>query len=320
FEEEDTRESPTLETPAGEAPGDEVTQETPTIETWGLGEDETTELPAGSEEQQRRSEQTAEIDLDDLGLDLHGLEESGERSATVLQFQEEDLGGEESGEDMLERTGETQVLGDEEATMLAPGGAGADEPVGTDERGEERRGEQLGDDDATTLAPVTDPDFAETEALDEESAGTSDTGRMPGLGGQDVDVDLDDLTAAIKQSDLGDLETPRDEDDTVEQPGSTDATGRFSAAVFEDDELDSILDLDVGEDLADEDDAPTDTALESRGEGRTQTEVGTKLDLARAYVDMGDPEGARSILNEVLEEGDEGQRQEANRLLDALPG
>jgi len=34
---------------------------------------------------------------------------------------------------------------------------------------------------------------------------------------------------------------------------------------------------------------------------------------------MGDPEGARSILQEVLEEGDEGQRQEANRLLDALP-
>ena len=34
------------------------------------------------------------------------------------------------------------------------------------------------------------------------------------------------------------------------------------------------------------------------------TEVGTKLDLARAYVDMGDPAGARSILEEVLDEGD----------------
>ena len=34
------------------------------------------------------------------------------------------------------------------------------------------------------------------------------------------------------------------------------------------------------------------------------TEVGTKLDLARAYIDMGDPEGARSILEEVLDEGD----------------
>ena len=320
FEEEDTRESPTLETPAGEDADDEITQETPTIEAWA-GE-AATELPLSSEEEQRRSEQTAEIDLDDLGLDLPGIGESDERSATVLHFQEEDLADDEdeSGEDLRDRTGETHVLGDEEATMLAPGGAGADEPVGADESGDARRGEQLGDDEATTLAPATDPDFAETEALDQEASDSAETGVMPGLGGEDVDLDLDDLTAAIKQSDLGDLETPRDEDDTVEQPGSTDATGRFSADVFDDDELDSILDLDVGEDLADEDDAPTDTALEGSGEGRTQTEVGTKLDLARAYVDMGDPEGARSILQEVLEEGDEGQRQEANRLLDALPG
>ena len=53
---------------------------------------------------------------------------------------------------------------------------------------------------------------------------------------------------------------------------------------------------------------------------RTMTEVGTKLDLARAYVDMGDPAGARSILEEVLDEGDEGQRQQAQQLLDSLPG
>ncbi len=33
----------------------------------------------------------------------------------------------------------------------------------------------------------------------------------------------------------------------------------------------------------------------------TMSEVGTKLDLARAYMDMGDPEGARSILEEVVQ-------------------
>jgi pilus assembly protein FimV len=49
------------------------------------------------------------------------------------------------------------------------------------------------------------------------------------------------------------------------------------------------------------------------------TEVGTKLDLARAYIDMGDPEGARSILQEVLDEGDSNQRHEAQGLIDALP-
>jgi pilus assembly protein FimV len=48
------------------------------------------------------------------------------------------------------------------------------------------------------------------------------------------------------------------------------------------------------------------------------TEVGTKLDLARAYIDMGDPDGARSILNEVLEEATDDQRQEARKLLEDL--
>ncbi len=48
------------------------------------------------------------------------------------------------------------------------------------------------------------------------------------------------------------------------------------------------------------------------------TEVGTKLDLARAYIDMGDPEGARSILEEVLDEGDSNQRREAQGLIDVL--
>ncbi|MGC4028279.1 MAG: FimV/HubP family polar landmark protein [Steroidobacteraceae bacterium] len=52
----------------------------------------------------------------------------------------------------------------------------------------------------------------------------------------------------------------------------------------------------------------------------TMSEVGTKLDLARAYMDMGDPDGARSILNEVLQEGSPGQRQEAQRLIDSIPG
>lgn len=52
----------------------------------------------------------------------------------------------------------------------------------------------------------------------------------------------------------------------------------------------------------------------------TLSEVGTKLDLARAYMDMGDPDGARNILQEVLAEGSASQRQEARRLIDSLPG
>ncbi|HNQ05247.1 MAG TPA: FimV/HubP family polar landmark protein [Thiobacillaceae bacterium] len=44
-------------------------------------------------------------------------------------------------------------------------------------------------------------------------------------------------------------------------------------------------------------------------------EVETKLDLARAYLEMGDREGAREILHEVLQEGNGEQKTEAEKLL-----
>ena len=44
-------------------------------------------------------------------------------------------------------------------------------------------------------------------------------------------------------------------------------------------------------------------------------ENATKLDLAKAYIDMGDAEGARDILQEVVSEGNAQQQQEARDLL-----
>ncbi len=47
-------------------------------------------------------------------------------------------------------------------------------------------------------------------------------------------------------------------------------------------------------------------------------EVATKLDLAKAYEEMGDKDGARELLNEVMKEGDTAQQQQAKQMLDAL--
>jgi pilus assembly protein FimV len=46
--------------------------------------------------------------------------------------------------------------------------------------------------------------------------------------------------------------------------------------------------------------------------------IGTKLDLAKAYMDMGDPDGARSMLEEVVAEGNDAQKAEAHRLISEL--
>jgi pilus assembly protein FimV len=47
-------------------------------------------------------------------------------------------------------------------------------------------------------------------------------------------------------------------------------------------------------------------------------EVGTKLDLAKAFIDMGDADGARGTLEEVMAEGNDEQKAEAQRLMQQM--
>ena len=47
-------------------------------------------------------------------------------------------------------------------------------------------------------------------------------------------------------------------------------------------------------------------------------EVATKLDLAKAYEEMGDKDGARELLNEVMKDGDTAQKGQAQQLLAKL--
>jgi len=54
-------------------------------------------------------------------------------------------------------------------------------------------------------------------------------------------------------------------------------------------------------------------AGEASGSGQWD-ETATKLDLAKAYIDMGDAEGARSILQEVMTEGSDAQKKQAQEL------
>ncbi len=71
----------------------------------------------------------------------------------------------------------------------------------------------------------------------------------------------------------------------------------------------SALSLDLGSDDAAESAAPMDAKWQ---------EVATKLDLAKAYDEMGDKDGARDLLNEVIQEGDAAQKQQAKTMIDAL--
>jgi pilus assembly protein FimV len=261
-----TLESPTVESIGPDAP----TVETPTLETPAAREGDTVEHEQPAVASDHTTEMTAEIEIDDLALDLGDLDDlprgiDDDEGGTVEQ-----RGIEISDDDMLSATGVTQVLDDQDI-----------DHTGT---------AVIGDEDATMMAPGFDPDSTGTAtAVLEQPVGRFD----PDPPGEedDLDLNLEDFSSALEGG------------DTVEQ-----AAARFN----EDD-----LDLDIGLDVP-ADDEPTGTE-EVALDPQTMTEVGTKLDLARAYIDMGDPDGAKSILEEVLSEGDAGQRSEAQALIDALP-
>ena len=64
--------------------------------------------------------------------------------------------------------------------------------------------------------------------------------------------------------------------------------------------------------------APAPAAAEGGVKDDRWYDVQTKFDLAKAYQEMGDKDGAREILQEVIKEGDAAQQAEAKALLDSL--
>ena len=361
-----TAETPTIATTGTEKtlamPTPDDTVESPTIEQ-EVGElDGTSELPSLDEslgqaisDAGQGSDATAEINLDDLDLDIDGLAETElgslddlDATGTNEALAEADFAdtgsvtgknpevdpnstGVREGLDLdqfhdIDATGEMRLATDEtgRSPMLDPTEEfSADTEVGIDQSLLDATGVTqvlsedmsvntgadigglLSDEEATMLAGLDEDDgefdFAKTEALPPDAFVAADvdaTGEMPSAGATDVDLDLDDLTAALKVSEVSDTMDQLASDPTVEQPRPTDLGATAEIPTM------SLGPDDMSEDLH---------------EARTMTEVGTKLDLARAYVDMGDPAGARSILEEVLDEGDEGQRQQAQQLLDSLP-
>ncbi len=167
---------------------------------------------------------------------------------------------------------------------------------------------ETGPEDTPATEPVDNPDevtlFAEDSELPAEASA-----RAGGSGEENEGVDL--RLQATEEVE------PRNAEVVAEQPPA-------SAAVT------SELDLQPLESLEEEGEPAETRSAKAKGERVTEEEfdgnaffvftdeVGTKLDLARAYIEMGDKAGARELLEEVLEVGDENQRAEAEELLRQL--
>ncbi|UZJ45636.1 hypothetical protein OOT55_06150 [Marinimicrobium sp. C6131] len=148
------------------------------------------------------------------------------------------------------------------------------------------------------------------------------------------DVDLDaldtgDLDLSSLDEEMSDLDADLEGDATSETPGAPVADEADSADigqrsesvsgdVDEDQMFEEALSGLSSEDTAatDSDSQPSEEDMDAELDFLADTdEAATKLDLARAYIDMGDADGARDILEEVRQEGNEQQQQEAEELL-----
>jgi pilus assembly protein FimV len=271
------------------------TQETPTIETPMIDRSSQTVREKADKAlyAKAQGDQTAELSLDDLGLDVDSLEHTGSLEDTTSL--EKDTG---------DTTESSRPLRDDEMTQLAPS-------LGSFDRTMEAPRAENFDIETTGTIYIDQVDLSGGDTVEQARPDVDSTASMrrPAK----VDVDLDNLSGGNAAETV---RTPRQGDQEVDQ---------FSSDVFADRTSEvPRVDLDVGDALASDDREPTNkqvitTEMElSELEPVTMSEVGTKLDLARAYMDMGDPDGARSILEEVLAEGNSSQKQEAQRLLDSI--
>ncbi len=336
--------SPTREMP----PRDEPTVESelmnfsdsPTAESPALKANDLRDRISSKLEKVNKADQTAELSIDDLGLDLDHLEGAASgASISIPRLEETDhpsdaptmvAGLDERSRRMMAEAESrardkdlTELERELEASFVAD--------LGSDQ--EEIKTAVLGPESAptvqmprgTTQDPSATSRFKSPEYSDVQEPERSDvdsTSRLRGINADSIDLDLDRLANALGSG------------DTVEQPRAEDEV--FSTEVFEASQRNRKVDLDVGEALNGSEAAATNklktiatqrtTKIKTQElalpelEPVTMSEVGTKLDLARAYMDMGDPEGARSILEEVVSEGSASQKQEAQRLIENLPG
>ncbi len=171
--------------------------------------------------------------------------------------------------------------------------------------------------DAQAAAGVDDLADFDLDLSSEEPALKAEDDLLLSLG--DDPLDLGETAPSPQE----DLELPEDFDLSLADEIETDQATQAFASEIEDvnAELDRLSQNLEHPPLDEPRFTAEDAALEDEPEFDFLSgvdEAATKLDLARAYIDMGDADGARDILDEVVSEGDDGQKSEAREMLSRL--
>ncbi|RCX01991.1 FimV/HubP family polar landmark protein [Marinomonas foliarum] len=181
-----------------------------------------------------------------------------------------------------------------------------------------------GDDGLTdTLPDLEDTDdFDELEAFDEEDD-------IPTVTPEPIEVDEDPIADEAESEEESFVSSLLNDVDEEEQD-DVDESAVFSGSPS--DTLANSIEESLAEAQQEEEmevpsfgeaEAAQDEEVSDEEEGfdffdASGDEAATKLDLARAYMDMGDEEGARVILEDVIDSGNEKQIAEAQNMMERM--
>ena len=137
------------------------------------------------------------------------------------------------------------------------------------------------------------------------------------------DSDVDDIIDSEEESFVSSLLDDSEQEDVDESSMFTGVSDDSIADSIEETLAEAAVEEDVdvpafGEAEAAEDEEVSDEEEEFDFFDASGDEVATKLDLARAYMDMGDEEGARVILEDVVDSGNEKQIAEAQSMMERM--
>jgi len=272
-------------------------------------EDDAVKEPEMSDADKQSMSADSLLELDDVGsATLQDDTEFGELNLDDMNAEFDDLSAEPAADEELDLSLDDLDLSDE--TGSAPQSSDDDTlsdldiDLELDEAEKSLSGSTQAEeslDDITALdldAPLEEAAPVADTQIDADEVAAADDGSLEDLLGDD-ELNLDDdqtLSFDAPEAADADVSDGQPQEETV----SIEPTVAPAAPV---DETPARSSADV---LADEDD------FDFLGE---TDENATKLDLAKAYIDMGDNEGAKDILNEVISEGNDQQQSEARELL-----
>ncbi|MCB1668543.1 MAG: hypothetical protein KDI24_09305 [Pseudomonadales bacterium] len=278
---------------------DEAVDDTIDDTTAGVAE----EIDVTEEDQQQAEPKLIDLDLDDQDSDdLADLLDEGQLEVE-LEAPEQD----EIENDAADLSALDDLLGDHESPLTEPsasGETGAADDLDFDlelELDDLDMESLSGDIDKLSLETESDPEAELLSAsIDELDVG-------------DLDIDLDDSA-----SDRGVEEVREELLDEAEQTlaelneSDSDSLGEIGEVDIIDEQAETLHSEKADVEAFDTDlDADLDMLSEA-------DECSTKLDLATAFLEMGDQDGAREILEEVVSEGSVEQQEKARSLLDSI--